>query len=327
MNSSAKSINWMLFFLLSLFVMMISSGVAAVENEVINLQKTALTNLKSLKASDLTRRRVPSDNAAATIINPAAPIVPELRGVSFETATTILHRNGLTTGVIRHRITSGNSDIVLDQYPSAGQRAENRTVNLVLSELQKVTVPNVVGQAVLSARSSLEKAGFIIAAVLPESLKSTGIVSSQNPQADSLVERGSLIELTLIARTIQEIVPEIHDSNNQRAFQTPFNPLRPDRTENQNSGWVNRLLLTGGTLLIIGGGAFLWRRIHRNSPQSIVGKHADICAKIDYGNQYLNEESLVPKALAGKREISIRLLPDKGIQETQGGDGIVAKSD
>jgi len=322
-----RSNYWMLIFSLSLFVMMLSSGLYAVEGDVINLQKKPLTNLKSVRASDLIRREVPSDNGVTTITKPVAPIVPDLRGVSFDRATTILHRNGLTTGVISRRITSGNPDIVLDHYPAAGQRAENRTVNLVLSEFQKVNVPNVVGQPVRSARSSLEKAGFITGAVLPESLKSTGIVSSQKPQADSLAERGSLIELTLIARTMQEIIPEIHDSNNQQVPQPPFKPLRPDITGNQNSGWVNRLLMTGGALLIIGGGALLWSRIHRNSPQSTVEKHADIYAKIDYGNQYLNAESLVPKAFAVKREISILLLPDKGIQEIQGGDGIVVKSD
>jgi hypothetical protein len=86
---------------------------------------------------------------------------------------------------------------------------------------------------------------------------------------------------------------------------------------------VNTLLITGGAIIILGAGALLLSRIRRTNLKSTVEKKVTVYAKIDYGQQQLNAESILPDVVAGKSDLSIRLLPDIGVQEIQGKGSLV----
>ena len=86
----------------------------------------------------------------------------------------------------------------------------------------------------------------------------------------------------------------------------------PDR----NSDLINKLLMTGGAVIILGGGSLLLSKNFRFSPNNTLGKHVNVYPHIDYGNQHLNRD-ILPKDFAGKKEISIYILIDKGTQESQ----------
>jgi beta-lactam-binding protein with PASTA domain len=338
--------------------------------------------------------------------------VPDLIGLSYDAAITTLSRNRFRAGDIRYRPSSGTLDIVLDQFPDADQEPDTRTVDLVLSELRKVKVPDLIGKSVnaakgilrrndlevgriryvesvsaegivisqkpsphdgalvtegssinlevsklimsavpdlsgksvTSARSDLETAGFVLGVVLPESLRWTGIVSGQNPQAGSKAKKGSSIELALTSASVPESHPDNNAVNNPLPDQLPVEPEPPNKPvvpvvqhpktfepvspiKPVDSPFpADKLLITGGSIIILGAGSLLFSRIRRTNIKSTVEKHANVYEKIDYGNQHLNEESHVPNAFTVNRDISICIQPDQGHQETQV-NGPLIKSD
>ena len=75
-------------------------------------------------------------------------------------------------------------------------------------------------------------------------------------------------------------------------------------------------MITGGIILIVAGGSLLWSRIQTKPHQSSGGSQANVYAQIDYGEQQVNADALVQKTILVNRDISIRVVPDKGIQET-----------
>jgi len=88
---------------------------------------------------------------------------------------------------------------------------------------------------------------------------------------------------------------------------------------------VQKLLMTGGALIILGSGALLLGKKY-NTSQATFGKHANVFAHLDHGYQHLNSDVL-PKESDRKREVSVRIHLDMGIQEVQVSAGSLVNSD
>jgi len=90
-----------------------------------------------------------------------------------------------------------------------------------------------------------------------------------------------------------------------------------------SSDLVQKILMAGGAVLVLagggavlilsGGGTSMFSKSSRFSPKG-GGKHVNVYPHIDYGKQHLSTE-IVAKSLDGKKELSIRIVPDSGIQK------------
>ena len=101
------------------------------------------------------------------------------------------------------------------------------------------------------------------------------------------------------------------------------------RDANQNAAYsdlIHKILVTGGSLIIFAGGALLLSRTRRFSHKATFGKHANVYAHIHHGYQHINAD-ILPKDLAGKKEVSVRIQHDIGIQEVQVRGGSLVNSD
>lgn len=294
-------------------------------------------------------------------------IVPHLIGLSYERAIVILHSKGLSVGEIRNRGTSDNRGIVVEQSPTAGQKVETRKVDLVLSVARQLSVPDLIGKTVDSAKVLLHKSGFTLGSTRNiESESGTGLIVRQQPSSGThgWGVSGSAISI-VVSKPLSTVVPnvigqsdgparpsqektdvplvpvisdslkpkEIADAKNQKVDSSAIATPAVDKNVNLNHPQTKPvlkpvnpaiipkigdiLIITGGAVIILAGGSLLWSRIRAKNIHGSVGKNANIYAQIDYGKQQVTLESLATKAVACNRDISIRILPDKGIQEIQ----------
>ena len=88
---------------------------------------------------------------------------------------------------------------------------------------------------------------------------------------------------------------------------------------------VQKVLMTGGAVLILGSGALLLGKKYTVS-HAAFGKHANVYAHLDHGYQHLNSDVL-PKESEQKREVSVRIHLDMGIQEVKVEAGSLVNSD
>jgi serine/threonine-protein kinase len=117
-------------------------------------------------------------------VGPQYIAVPNVVGVSFDTARNTIQRAGFT--VVR---VNGFSDTiaigkVVSQTPEANfQLARDGTVTLTVSQgAETVAVPNVVGKAQADATAALQAAGFNVTATSAyNDTVAAGLVVSQNP--------------------------------------------------------------------------------------------------------------------------------------------------
>ncbi|MFZ4526757.1 MAG: hypothetical protein ACOYOE_14835, partial [Chlorobium sp.] len=91
------------------------------------------------------------------------------------------------------------------------------------------------------------------------------------------------------------------------------------------SDLIQKVLMTGGAVIILGSGSLLLGKKITIS-HATFGKHANVYAHLDHGSQHLNSDVL-PKDLDQKREVSVRIHLDMGIQEVQTRGGSLINSD
>jgi hypothetical protein len=235
--------------------------------------------------------------------------VPDLTGEPIDSAKVIIRKSGFTLGAINYVESALPAGMVISQKPAPKDQPRvlrGSVISLDVSKPMMSVVPNVIGQPFQSARSTLRKAGFTTIGHVPDSLKWRGVVSIQNPKGRTLLERGAIVELTLVVKSKPE--PIIPDS---------LAPSAPPLPSSSLSAQLIKVLLTGGAIIILAGGSFLWRRMRAGNLKSSVEKQVTVYTNIDYGSQHLNAESLVSEDFAGNGDLSIRLMPDKGVQEIQ----------
>lgn len=128
--------------------------------------------------------------------------VPDVSGLTQATAETALNADGLSLGTVT---TESSATVpggqVIRQNPAAGSDIiPNGSVDLVISTgPATVTVPNVVGQSRTEAESTLNNLGLVIGTItMTESdTVATGDVISQSIDAETMVNEGTAIDLTI----------------------------------------------------------------------------------------------------------------------------------
>ena len=129
--------------------------------------------------------------------------MPDLTSFSQKEAEAQIKKIGLALGNISEKYSEDeDTGNVISQNPRAGTRInKGQTVNLVVSKgrkARKLSVPDVAGASLDSARSALAARGFNVGNVTrQESTKAQGTVISQAPSANSEAEEGAYIDLVL----------------------------------------------------------------------------------------------------------------------------------
>jgi len=144
---------------------------------------------------------------------PAQVTMPSVIGKSLEEAQALLERAGFT--VTTERVESDKPvGTVVKQSPKAGTQAgSGDTVMLSVSKgMTKVSVPDVTGEDISTARGDITSAGLTVGNVSEDdgtSGKQPGTVLSQNPSSGSSVAKGSAVDLTVAAQSSGVDVPDV----------------------------------------------------------------------------------------------------------------------
>lgn len=191
---------------------------------------------------------------------PAVVTVPSVVGKSLEEAQALLERGGFT--VTTERVGS-DKDVgtVVKQSPKAGSQAgSGDTVVLSVSKgVTKVSVPDVTGDDISTARSGLASAGLTVGDVSEDdgtSGKDPGTVLSQDPSGGSSVAKGSAVNLTVAAQSSGVDVPDVTgtDADTARAKleSLGFNVVSSGAESSQPEGTVIDQDPTPGTTIDAG---------------------------------------------------------------------------
>ncbi|GAA1801969.1 Stk1 family PASTA domain-containing Ser/Thr kinase [Planosporangium flavigriseum] len=131
-------------------------------------------------------------------LGPGQTTVPQLVGLSRESATQALKDANLAVG----RVTEANSDqpanTVIDSNPKSRTAIkQNNAVDLVISKGNVRKVPDVTGKTETEARATIQAAGFK-ASVVPQDAadpSQVGRVIGQNPDGDTTAEAGKTVTI------------------------------------------------------------------------------------------------------------------------------------
>ncbi|MEV8305975.1 Stk1 family PASTA domain-containing Ser/Thr kinase [Streptomyces flavidovirens] len=138
------------------------------------------------------------DSAIAMVVSKGSPVeVPDVTGESVEDATSELEDAGLTVKVASGRVTSQEAaGSVARQSAAEGERlAKGDTITLTVSKGPRmIPVPDVVGEKVDDAKSTLKAAGFEVEVDRPFLSFSDEIASQSVKEGDEAPE-GSTITI------------------------------------------------------------------------------------------------------------------------------------
>lgn len=130
--------------------------------------------------------------------------VPTLNGLSRDDAERALRGAGLEIGDVSEEASTVARGVVLAARPTAGQTVSAGTrVSLVLSAGPKeLTMPDVVGRDMGTARSLIEQLGLVLGPVEFDSLSAvaTGTVIAQTPAAGASLAGGSVVSIRVAGR-------------------------------------------------------------------------------------------------------------------------------
>ncbi len=143
---------------------------------------------------------------------PGTARVPAVEGRTRRQARDALRARGFD---IAERVESSDSvkrGVAIGTRPSEGTELDKGSeVTLILSRgKEQVTVPDVVGSAADEARSDLEAVGLRVARKEQESAdKEPGTVLAQDPAAQSKVDKGSRVTITVATEVKEVEVPDV----------------------------------------------------------------------------------------------------------------------
>jgi serine/threonine-protein kinase len=146
--------------------------------------------------------------------------VPNVVGQAIEDAQATLEKSGFT--VTTEEVDSEKEiGTVVRQAPRAGSTAgSGDTVTLYVSKgVTKVTVPDVTGSDIDSARSEIASAGLTVGSVTEDdgsSGQSPGTVVGQDPSGGASVAKGSSVDL-IVAAQGGTSVPDVTGSDQATA--------------------------------------------------------------------------------------------------------------
>ena len=141
---------------------------------------------------------------------PTKVSVPSVVGESEANATATLANHGLKYTIGR-QTSNESSGTVLSENPSAGTTvSKGSSVALVISAgAQNVSVPNVVGQTIASAESTLLAAGFHVSTNYVNNPAQVGTVISESPGASTQAPKDSTVTLDVSNGPSQISVPDV----------------------------------------------------------------------------------------------------------------------
>src|SRR4051812_16811957 len=142
---------------------------------------------------------------------PGAKQVPDVEGLGRHAARRDLTDAGFKVSEKHEESEDVAKDHVIRSNPSAGSQLDlGSTVTIIVSTgPPQVEVPNVVGQQLDDARSSLGDAGFRVTVTQQPSDQDPGTVLAQSPAGGSETDKGSSIALTVASKPEQVPVPDV----------------------------------------------------------------------------------------------------------------------
>jgi serine/threonine-protein kinase len=149
--------------------------------------------------------------------------VPDVAGDGRVAATRALKKAGFQVVATEETSDTVAKDHVIRTSPAAGQTLERgSTVRLFISSgRERVQVPDVTGQAIEDARSTLDDAGFRVRTSEQENeTKDPGTVLAQNPAGGTLRSKGATIVLTVAKAPTTIEVPDVVGSTGDEAATT-----------------------------------------------------------------------------------------------------------
>ncbi|TQD25198.1 PASTA domain-containing protein [Methanolobus vulcani] len=131
--------------------------------------------------------------------------VPDVVGLELDAALTIIKEAGFVQGEIIEKESDFVQGTVLSQMPSGNSVAKpGDTVDLVISKITSVEVPDLTGNTLAVVRKSLEERGLSLGKVTEQvnSLKA-GTVIGQSVEAGIYADIGTAIDLVVASSNIE----------------------------------------------------------------------------------------------------------------------------
>ncbi len=312
------------------------------------LNSTGLTNLIG---SGSGRFRYNSDEAVTNYLPSQAPLTTGLNAIYRESPSVAV---ALTNETIDSMTGVQNNDPVTNivslialgyAYPTVTltdntkslpdvyvlANVDDKLLNPSPAKVDDLVTEEVVSTQMDDVPATDDEAGSNLPASTLMGELSTGAIAG-TPAASGIIS--GIGPLTHVA--VGSLVPSGTNTYNGTDTMIPVVPtLKPEEIvakdvnnneADKNADLVKKLLMTGGAAIILGGGSLLLSKNFRISQNNIPGKHAKVSAHLDHGYQHLNSDVL-PKDLDQKREVSVRIHLDMGIQEVQVRDGLLVNSD
>jgi hypothetical protein len=312
-----------------------TGGIATLYTGSVSNSK-GLTNLVGIGSG---RFRYNSDETATNYVPSLAPLTTGLNAIYRESPSVEV---ALANESIQSITGVQNNDPVTDLAGLIALGYSNPTVTLII-----VPDAHVIAKVDESFPNTLDRSdenGNKVAIY-----EETGSETTINEVADNETT-GNEVSTPAASDVTSVIGPAAHVAVGSLALGSPintFNGRNPNTAAVPNihtagilggvSGAVNnneadkyadlvqKLLMTGGAIIILGSGSLLLGKKYTIS-QATFGKHANVYAHLDHGHQQLNSDVL-PKESERKREVSVRIHLDMGIQEVQVSAGSLVNSD
>jgi serine/threonine-protein kinase len=142
----------------------------------------------------------PGSNVTVFISSGPAPVdVPSVVGSPVTDATTLLRSFNLGVSTIPEPSTTAQPNTVLAQSVTGKAPAGTVVVLTIATTPAQITIPDVTGQTLKKATSTLTKAGFKVSKSTQTTTDKTqnGVVISQSPSAGGKSNQGSLVTLVV----------------------------------------------------------------------------------------------------------------------------------
>ncbi|MGW2561231.1 Stk1 family PASTA domain-containing Ser/Thr kinase [Streptomyces sp. NPDC001514] len=156
------------------------------------------------------------DNGSVTLVvsrGPEIVKVPEVEGMTLAEAKNALRKVGLAPGVITKDFSQNAAQgTVIGSDPAAGtDRRADSAVALVVSKGAPIDVPDVTGESVEHATSTLQEAGLKVevAAGRVNSPEEAGTVAAQSPAEGGQAAKGDTVTLTVSKGPRMIDVPDV----------------------------------------------------------------------------------------------------------------------
>jgi beta-lactam-binding protein with PASTA domain len=185
--------------------------------------------------------------------------MPDLINKTISAARELLNQRKLQLGLVDSMASDQVPNTIISQSPEAYTKVEvGSTVNVIVSKQEKfpepVEVPNLINLKLEQARELINRVGLQLGQVKEEeSNKAPNLVLSQNPEAHTKVDSGSVVDLIISKEVMPVAFPRIElaisDTNPEPNQNVKFDVKVIPETENveflfnygdqQTSGWTN----------------------------------------------------------------------------------------